>query len=246
MATGDTNDNVNRLRATLAPWFPDLSAAPVLNAVLTGIGDAFAFVYNYLQFAKLQTRIATATGGWLDLIGWDFFGSRFARRQGESDSSWQPRILQEILRPRQTRAAISLMLTQLTGRAPLIVEGWNTGDEGSYGTGDMGYGAGLGYGSLNYNDQVFITAYRQNSNGVPLVSGYGMVGGGYGVGSLSYIDLSQITGPITDAEIYARVQQTVAAGITAWVDIANGPAANPTIPAMVFDIAYDSTYVAVL
>lgn len=218
---GDTNNNLARLRATLAPWFPDPLNAPVLTAVLTGIGDAFAFVYGYLAFAKLQTRIVSATGGWLDLIGWDFFGARFVRRFGESDSSWQPRILQEILRPRQTRAAMALMLTQLTGRAPKIIEGWNTGDMGSYGTGTMGYGVGLGWGSLNYPNQYFVTAFRTPMQGIPLVSGYGMDGGGYGVGLFGYIDLSLITGPITDAEIAARVTQTSAAGITTWLDISN-------------------------
>lgn len=246
MAIGDTNNNLARLLATLAPWFPDPANAPVLTAVLTGIADAFAFVYSYFSFAVLQTRIATATGGWLDLIAWDFFGGRFVRRFGETDPSFQPRILQEILRPRQTRASIVLMLQQLTGRSPVIYEAWNTGDEGSYSTGDMAYGAGLGYGSLAYNDQIFVTAFRPNSNGVPLVSGYGMVGGGYGIGSFSYIDIAQVTGPITDAEIAARIQQTVAAGVTAWVNIANGPTANPTIPGMIFDIAYDSGYIALL
>src|SRR4051812_40264109 len=128
MATGDTNDISARLRATLPPWFPDPANAPVLTAILSGIADGFAFVYSYLGFAALQTRISSATGGWLDLIAWDFFGSRFTRRQGENDASWQPRILQEILRPRQTRAAISLMLTDLTGRAPKVIELWNPQD----------------------------------------------------------------------------------------------------------------------
>src|SRR5262252_8343292 len=77
---GQLADMVKRLWATLAPWFPDLSTAPVLNSVLTAIADGFAFCYSYLQFASLQTRIATATGGWLDLVAWDFFGTRFTRR----------------------------------------------------------------------------------------------------------------------------------------------------------------------
>src|SRR5260370_7657608 len=77
---GTISDIVNRIRATLAPWFPDLPSAPVLNAVLTSQADQFAFVYQYLQFAANQTRIKTATGGWLDLIAWDYFGARFARK----------------------------------------------------------------------------------------------------------------------------------------------------------------------
>lgn len=219
MATGDTNDVVNRLRAVLPPWFPDLSNAPILSALLTGIGGAFAFVYSTLSFAALQTRISTATGAWLDLIGWDFFGTRFMRRQGETDASFQPRILQEILRPRQTRASLVLMLKQLTGRTPTVQEAWNPQDWGGYGMPYSGYGIALGYGSLNYPNQVFAVAFRPIGNGIPGISGYGNSFGGYGKGQLSYSDIGQMTGSIPDSEIYQRVSQTVAAGITAWVDI---------------------------
>jgi hypothetical protein len=246
MAIGDTGDNKKRLRAALPPWFPDRTNSPVLTALLSGMGDAFAFIYNYLSFAALQTRISTATLGWLDLIGWDFFGGRFVRRSGEADGSWRPRILAEILRPRQTISSINILLTELTGTPPIIIEAWNTDDEGSYSTGTMGYGMGLGYGSLAYNNEVFITAYRPNSNGVPLVSGYGMTGGGYGVGTFAYIDTSQITGVVTDAEIAAQIQRTIAAGITAWITIQNSPTPPPIAPTMVFDLAFDSGYIALL
>jgi len=243
---GDTNDNVQRQKSVLPPWFPDLANAPILTSLLTGAGDAFSFIKSTLDFAALQTRIATSTSGWLDMIAWDFFGGNFVRRQGEADGSFEPRIQAEILRPRQTRLAISIMLTQLTGVAPIIQEAWNTFDFGSYGTGTMGYGAGLGYGSLQFNNQIFIQAYRSNNNGVPLVSGYGTVGGGYGVGSFAYVDTSEIVGLITDAEIYERVQQTIAAGTIAWVDIQDGPATNPVHPSMIFSNVYDATYVALL
>src|SRR5260370_36348429 len=116
--TGTIADIVNRLRATLAPWFPDLPSAPVLNAVLTSQADQFAFIYQYLQFAANQTRIKTATGGWLDLIAWDYFGARFTRRINEPDASFASRILKGLLRPRQTRAAVSERLRGLVRTAP--------------------------------------------------------------------------------------------------------------------------------
>ena len=217
MATGDQTDMLARVRATLPPWFP--SPSPVIDGALTGIAATLAFVYSLIQYAAAQTRIATASGGWLDLIAWDFFGARFTRRQTEIDDSFRPRILQEILRPRATRAAIVRMLKDLTGRAPAIFEPWNTGDCASYGTGTAGYGAGMGYGSLALRNQIFVTAFRPAANAVPNIAGFGGYGGGYGVGRLSYIDMSQVDGPVTDEEIYARTAQTVAAGITAWTAI---------------------------
>jgi hypothetical protein len=223
MATGDSADILNRVRKLIPRrWFA--FGATIRDAVLGGLSDSAAWCYSWITFARQQSRIATSSGIFLDIIGWDFFGGRFVRRNGESDSSWRPRILQEILRPRQTRAAIVLMLQQLTGRTPVIYEAWNTGDMGSYGTGTMGYGMGDGLGSLLFPNQIFLTAYRTPNQGVPLVSGYGMDGGGYGVGLFGYIDTSLIIGQITDAEIYARIEQTIAAGITAWTDLLSGPA----------------------
>jgi hypothetical protein len=227
MATGDTNDIVNRLRAALPPWFPDPANSPVLQSVLTGVADLFGFIYAFLGFAALQTRIATMVGGFLDMAAWDFFGSRFTRRFGETDLSWQPRVIAEILRPRQTKAAIIRMLKDLTGSSqPIVLEFFNPQDAGGYGVPQMGgYGTGPGfYGSLQYPNQIFITAYRAPTQGIPNANGYGGYNGGYGVGTIEYGSLAFVTGPITDAEIYARIAQTTAAGITPWTVIQNPPA----------------------
>lgn len=216
MPIGDQNDIVNRLWTALPPWFGDLENAPVLNSILQAKGDLFSFVYSYLGFAQQQERIQTASGGWLDLIAWDYFGNDFPRRQGESDAAFQNRILLELLRPRQTRAALIEMLTDLTGAAPVIHEPWNPLDMGSYGTGQMGYSAGSGYGSLGLPFQIFVDAYTKGQ-GIPSVAGYGYMG--YGEYNGSYVDLSQISGPVTNEEIYQRITQTVAAGVTAWTNI---------------------------
>lgn len=216
MSTGDTNDMAARLRAVLPPWFPD--DAPIANGVLAGLAAGLSFGYALIQFAKSQTRIATASGGWLDLIAWDYFSTRFLRRRGEADSSFRPRILKEILRPRQTRDAVTQALTDLTGRAPLIFEPWNPQDCGAYGAGTLGYSAGGCYGSLNCPSQIFITAYRPRGVGIPAVGGYAQGAIGYGSAG-EYADMSLVTGPVTDAEIYATVEETVAAGVTAWTDI---------------------------
>jgi hypothetical protein len=234
-AIGQIPDIVARLRATLAPWFPDPAQAPVLTSVLTSQADQFNFIYQYLQFAANQTRIKTATGGWLDLIAWDFFGSRFLRRLGEPDASFAARIIKEILRPRQTRAAISQMVVDLVGTPPQIQEAWNPFDWGCYGNpaGGCGYGIGIGYGSLRYPNQVFITTLNLPGSGIPNVAGYGSTGqGGYGaVGSTAeYTDLSQVVGALTNVELYARISQVIAAGIIAWVDIVGAFRVPATAP----------------
>lgn len=429
---GQIADVIKRLMAALPPWFPAPQVAPVFNALLTAISDAFAFIYQYLQFASLQTRIKTATGGWLDLIAWDFFGARFGRRyssvqttrtnyvlesntfsnvawlltnstiaggvspspfntadawlwqrnsvqpawagqtlsrpataipwtfsiyakagngtflamylsdsfgdpnairatfnlangtiatpvfvgagtvtnidasitpagngfyrcaingtmsvdsglrvrfgglssntvleavdsaanttiyvygaqleqadmppaptayipttvapvtvttqqtiSGEADSFFAQRIVQEILRPRQTRAAIAQMVEDLTGAAPQIQEAWNPYDWGCWGNpaGGCGYGIGRGYGSLQYPNQVFVTVLQPTGTGIPNVGGYGKpFYGAYGAVGASYVysDLSQVIGAVTQSEIYQRISQVIAAGTIAWVAI---------------------------
>jgi hypothetical protein len=218
MATGDSDNLVERVRQILPRrWFH--WDAPIRDALLGGIADGAAWNYALLAFVRLQSRIASSTGIFLDLIGWDFFGGRFVRRNGESDSSFRPRIILEILRPRQTRAAIIRMLTDLTGRAPVVREFFNPGDAGGYNIPQMGgYGTGPGfYGSLQFPNTVFITAYRSPEQGIPAVDGYGGYAGGYGIGTIEYVNLNFVAGNLTDAEIYQDVRDTVAAGVIPWV-----------------------------
>ncbi|MFH7191504.1 hypothetical protein ACHWGL_31895, partial [Klebsiella pneumoniae] len=74
------------------------------------------------------------------------FGSRFLRRRSETDASFKPRILAELLRPRSTRAAITQVVLDLTGLQPEIYEPWNAGDVGAYDVGTLAY-AGSGTGA---------------------------------------------------------------------------------------------------
>jgi hypothetical protein len=83
----------------------------------------------------------------------------------------------------------------------------------------MAYGFGYGYGSLAFPDQIFVTALRPLGAGIPTVAGYAGYTGGYGVGSLRYIDMSEVSGPVLDSEIYKCVADTAAAGITPWTAI---------------------------
>ena len=223
--TGDQADFLRRLRAVLpARWFPDV--APVLDSLLSGLASGWALIYGSLQFVRAQTRIATASGVWLDIIGLDFFGSALSRRQGEGDGSYRRRLQLEMFRERGTRAAVASVLTDLTGRSPTIFEPARTTDTGGYGsvsaavTG-VGYGLVGGWGSLQLPFQSFITAYRPTSSGIALVSGWGQGAGGYGDGSIEYGSLDMIEGQVTDADIMAAIASVLPVASTAWVAISN-------------------------
>ena len=132
MATGDQNDMLQRLQRLLPPWFPDWDQAPIINAVLRGCAALFAYAYSLLQYAVAQTRIRTAFGAWLELISYDYFGLRFPRAPSESDASYRARILAELLRPRQTRAAVVLEVRDTTGYPSRIIEPWSPADTGNW------------------------------------------------------------------------------------------------------------------
>jgi hypothetical protein len=122
MATGDIPDLVYRLRANTPPWFPNQGAAPVVDGVLTGIATLLSYVYQLIQYARAQSRIRTSSGGWIDLIAWDYLGSRFTRMPGESDNAFLARLLPELVRRRVTRAAIQQAVQQLTGFPVRVIE----------------------------------------------------------------------------------------------------------------------------
>ncbi len=229
MAIGDTDDFITRLSAGLpANWFAD--DAPILNAVLTGFGSAWSSLYSTLAYVKLQTRIATATDVWLDGAAVDFLAS-FPRRQNETDADYSLRIRREILRHRNTRAAIIQVLQDLTGNTPAVFRPSNAADTGGYGTGAMGYGVAGAYGSLDLPFQAFVTIERgtaPGSGGVSSsangVSGWGSPLGAYGIGAAAYGDGSPAIGAVTDADIYAAVASVCPDGHIFWVRITGSPA----------------------
>ncbi|KAA0686031.1 hypothetical protein DTW90_34465 [Neorhizobium sp. P12A] len=199
----------------------------MFDGLITGFANVAAFIYGLIAYAKLQTRITTATDGWLDLIAFDFFGRRMLRGT-RSDSLFRSAILAELFRPRQTRQAIIDILTGLTGRAPIIFEPGRPQDTGAYAPGLSGdgkgyglaYGLAGGYGSLLMPYQILVHAFRPALAGIPNVIGYGGPAGGYSTAStFEYGNLDMIEGAVTDADIYGAVDNVRAAGITAWVAI---------------------------
>jgi hypothetical protein len=225
METGDQSDVFARLKSLMPRWFGDGST--VRDALLQGLAWAASLIYSLIAYTRLQTRIKTATDGWLDMIAADFFGATLIRASNQSDASFRARIIINLFRERATRWAIITVLKDLTGRAPVVFEPQRPLDTGSYGGPLIGYGMAGGYGSILIPYQAFVTAYRPSGVGIPNVAGYGgAVGGpgpgGYGTSAqIEYAALSMIQGAVTDADIYAAIDSVKPAATAVWTRINN-------------------------
>lgn len=217
---GSVNDIAARIRQLLPGWFSDRN--PTANALLDGGASALNFVYGLYAYASAQTRILTGSGIWLDLIAQDFYAVAVQRGPNQDDDSFRANILANLFRPRATRQGIIDVLLTLTGNAPVIIEPFAPADTGAYGIGYAGYGAAGGYGSQAIPAQGFITVFRPVQYGIAQVAGYGVVTAAYGAPSQAeYASLASISSIVTDADIYAAVDATKAAGTQMWVRISN-------------------------
>jgi hypothetical protein len=215
--TGDSNDMLARLKAVLpSRWFPD--ATPVLDGLLTGLANVAAGGYTLLAGVRAAARIATATGGFLDMIAQDFFGARVTRREGQGDDAFRGRIEAELLRERGTRGSVTGVLQDLTGRTPVVFEPMRPDDTGAWGIA-LGYGAAGGWGSLALPFQCFVTAFRAQGSGIAQVAGWGSGAGGWGVGAIEYASLDMVEGQITDADIDAAIAGVMPVAAIAWTRI---------------------------
>jgi hypothetical protein len=196
-----------------------------LDSVLNSISAGWAGQFDLLCYTRAQTRIGTAFGTWLDLIAWDYFGHRVRRWLLETDVAFRGRIKIELLRDRCTRAAIYDLLSDLTGRPPIIFEPTVPSDTGAYGSlissgpGVIGYGTSGGWGSLSLPFQVLVRAFRPVTPGVAMVNGWGSGVGGFGIGQSAYIDLAMNSVHVSDSELYQDVCRTAPAGTIVWMSI---------------------------
>ncbi|RKR46325.1 hypothetical protein [Paraburkholderia sp. BL17N1] len=175
MATGDQNDILSRLQSYIPRgWFGDWSEAPIVTALLQGIASVFVTMYLLIVFFKAQARLDTSSGGWIDLWADDFFGGSLPRKPSESDASYIARIKVALFQDRATRPAMISVLTQLTGRAPIIFEPARPLDSGCMGanTGVASFCGVSRMGSIAAPFSCLITAFR------PLVTG-GSAGAAY-------------------------------------------------------------------
>lgn len=162
---GLNSNIVQRLQKWLPPgWFPTGMGTRIF-ATLFGFSADLTSVWAQIIYTKLQTRIKTATDGFLDLISWDFFGPELPRNTSEIDSAFRARILANLLRPRVTRQGMITTLTLLTGEAPRVFEPKRPMDTGGWGGNPFGgYGVAGGYSNPAIQPfQAMITAPRGNN-----------------------------------------------------------------------------------
>lgn len=217
--TGDQSDILARLHRLIPNGWFTVGASPLFDGMLSGIANTLAFIYSLLAYLRLQMRIATATDGFLDLIAVDYFGNQLVRANSQTDDSFRARIIASILRERGTRKSVVDVLTQITGRAPVIFEPARPLDTGVYGGPGLAYNTVGGYGSTSLPYQAFVTAFRPLGQGIPNIAGYNIPTGAYSTGSQAeYASLAMING-ITDADLFAAVESVRPAGYTLWVQI---------------------------
>ena len=212
---GSQADLFNRLKALIPrSWF---GLSPNFDATLQGPAWALSSNYAEITYAALQTRIKTASDGYLDLISCDFFGATLLRNVLESDNAFRARILANLFVKGPTRRDMSSVLTLITGIAPTIFEPGNPSDSGGWHSNGLFWDAKGGWGDpLPF--QSFVTAYRP-------------VGGLVSLGEWDAwrfnLDASawwsdEQPNAITDAAIIAAVEATRALGTTVWLRIADG------------------------
>ena len=216
--TGDQEDILARLRRLLPPWFGLLGAFPVVMALLTAVASPFVRIYDLWAFAKLQTRIATSTGGWLELSAADYV-DHFPRFPGEGDAGYSRRIRLEVLRPRNTRHAIDRAVFDLTGNHPAIYEAWRPGDCGGYGIpSSLAYGLAGRYGSRGAPFEVIISMPPLQNYGIPNRPGYGVTLIGYADPAWGYADDNDLVGSGPRfSDVLAALNRVRMASITYYV-----------------------------
>ena len=216
MAIGDINDIFARLKAQLPKsWF---QSSPNFDATLQGPAWALSTIYSQITYATLQTRIATATDGYLDLIANDFFGTNLPRLTNETDGAYRTRILANLFVKGPTRANMSAVLTLITGRTPDIFEPSNTTDSGGW-DGGFYWDTGVGKWGAPMPYQSYVTAYRPITNAQSLgeLDSFRWSWDSYGAWSDSPVT------SVTDAAIIAAVESTRMTGSIVWLRIADNP-----------------------
>lgn len=238
MATGDNNDVFARLKSALpSRWFGSTAdSVSVVDSLLAGIATGLSFVYSLYAYAKLQTRLLTATDGWLDMIAGDFFGSALQRKANQSDASFRANIIANMFRERGTRAAVVKVLTDITGRAPVIFEPNRPADVAI-----MGVPAAGGQNYMGIQTSMYTGPARMASMAVPftaLIIAYrAQVSGGSDGGAFtraptqaalntplakSYMNSLTFQNTVaTDADIYAAIDSVKPAGTIPWTAITN-------------------------
>ncbi len=219
MAIGDQHDFYTRLHTLLpAGWFADES--PVLHGALTACAKSLAWCYTLYLYARFQTRLATATRGWLDIAAYDFFGNNLIRPAGMSDEQLRIQIRTCLLRERGTRQGIIDILEALTGNRPVVFETLRPADTGAYGGPAIGYGAAGRYGSFNLPYQAFVEVRRPKGKDNARMTDSDVPTSVYSTApDEEYVSANMSARRVTDKQIYAAVAAVKMEGTIVWVRI---------------------------
>lgn len=222
MATGDAADIHARLKRLMPRWFgQDQNPTPVLDGLLQGPSTVFAWAFGLIVYARAQSRIATATGAWLDLSAADFFGRSLRRRSGETDTTFSARIRASIVAPGATRAALIAAITDANeGVGPSrVFETERPLDTGAYDTGWLGYDVAGGYGADAARGHVFVDVPAQAAPPPYLQAGLDSSFGGWSETEGRFVWSSPET-IIPDqifSDILAAIERVRPAGVSVWV-----------------------------
>jgi len=218
---------------------------------MSGTAAVYQGVQNQIDFLKAQTRISSSTGGFLDMSSRDFFGTKWPRKAGESDTAYSARLLTKFFQPQGTYEAMVSALQALTGNTPTIIRPRRPFDVGAYAQGGRpvvsgsqsvrrGYSTAGAYGSLLMPYQAGISIKRPSVGSISGRAGYATLtgrtatqnsgAGGYASltgktaaqnrgGYLAYSSLSEMTGGVSDQDIYNTVLATKLEGTLVWVQI---------------------------
>lgn len=230
---GDQADVFARIKNLLPNWFgQDAAPTPILDGLLQAPAAVLSFVYSLYQYARQQTRIATASDGWLDLIAQDFYGDTLPRQSGESDSAYRARIQANLFPPSNTIAAISASLTQITGMEPRIVEPWRPALTGVW---DGAAGQGMAFWDVDNAATPFRWTDGQRGalyidvvvEPLATLNGYEMPAwdvapGGWDTYSSSFIDLGA-SSVFARSQLIVAVRKLKAAGVQAFIKFGGRP-----------------------
>lgn len=153
MATGDQNDVIARLQRWLPQgWFPNTPGTRIY-AILSGFAAVLSGIYNLVAYAKLQTRVATATDGFLDLASQDYLGPNLPRLPGETDAAFSARIRANVFLAANTRTAIQNAIQNLTGAPVRMIEPWQPNDTFRWGVSFWGVDTAVNPGQWSNGNQ---------------------------------------------------------------------------------------------
>lgn len=212
MAKGDSKDLLARVKQLIpSRWFS--TGAPIRDAIMGGISDTAAWVYSLTDYVKTQSRIATATGLWLDLIAFDFLGL-YIRRKQLNDKNFRAKIKATILQERVTRKGMISAVKTLTGATATIFEPWSPQDAGAWNKGSIAWSAGA-YGSVPGGGWNTTSGWNANASGwsISPAAFIGSAGAG-GWGTM-----------LLPAQVFVTVPAAAAQGIPAIGGWSQGPAA---------------------